>query len=495
MFLNDLNASAIDAQPDLLKNFDALGRRFWHQLKAFPVDYINYGAPDGSFLGLERGSDDDVLLYEDSTRLGRGQLTVFSLSAGGERLEPTEIIPGMSATHEEAWYVDTVTAGRSSWSSIYAWEDQPDIHSVSYNTPLFDGDGQLLGVIGVDMVINQLSTWLHQVWGSRDGLAVLIEADGRLIASSDPSIPLTTTGENNERSSLGELKHPLAEMLHRIQQAPGGAAQPQLLRHENGTFLLQSTPWGSDLGLDWVLLTASSANAEVTQARITLAIEIGAAVLALGFTLLLNRSLINRILQPLNALQRASQTTEKQINQLEDAQPQALEYRCELDQNSGQELLDLNVAVQSMVKAFNQLTQAAKEQQITRMFQEQRLQDEQALAQMNHRLKVSLEAAAIAHEINQPLSILRLTAQRLQHQLRERAEADDPTELLEALQILDDQASRIAQTTDQMKAIIRNANTSLSRIDLRDVLDSIELYVKSNLIEASAGSRHLCPPS
>ena len=141
-----------------------------------------------------------------------------------------------------------------------------------------------------------------------------------------------------------------------------------------------------------------------------------------------------------------------------------------------------------MGNAFNQLTQnlAAKEQQITRMFQEQRLQDEQDLAQMNHRLKVSLEAAAIAHEINQPLSILRLTAQRLQHQLRERAEADDPAELLEALQILDDQASRIAQTTDQMKAIIRNANTSLSRIDLRDVLDSIELYVKSNLIEASS---------
>ena len=84
---------------------------------------------------------------------------------------------------------------------------------------------------------------------------------------------------------------------------------------------------------------------------------------------------------------------------------------------------------------------AAKEQQITRMFQEQRLQDEQDLAQMNHRLKVSLEAAAIAHEINQPLSILRLTAQRLQHQLRERAEADDPPNCW-SLQILDDQASR-----------------------------------------------------
>ena len=103
MFLNDLNASAIDAQPDLLKNFATLGHWFWRQLKAFPVDYINYGAPDGSFLDLKRGSDGDVSLYEDSTQLGRGQLTVLSLSPHGERLEPTEVIPGMSATQKEAW--------------------------------------------------------------------------------------------------------------------------------------------------------------------------------------------------------------------------------------------------------------------------------------------------------------------------------------------------------------------------------------------------------
>ena len=488
MFLNNLNTSAIDAQPELLEDFDTLGRRFWRQLQAFPVDYINYGGPDGSFLGLERSSGGDVLLYEDSTRLGRGQLTVFSLSARGERLEQTEIIPGMSATHEEAWYVDTVAAGRSTWSSIYAWEDQPEIHSVSYNTPLFSSDGQLLGVIGVDMVINQLSTWLSQAWGSRSGLALLIEADGRLIASSDPSISLTRSGEINDRSSLEELEHPLAEMLHRIHQKPEGSAQPELQRHNDEAFLLQSTPWGADLGLNWVLLTASSANEEVTQAGRTLALEISAVVLALGFTLLLSRSLINRILQPLSALRQASQRTEQQINQLGEAQPQALRYHCELNRTSGQELLDLNTAVQSMVKAFNQLTQSlsAKEQQITQMFQERRLRDEQALAQMNHRLKVSLEAAAIAHEINQPLSIVRLTAQRLQHQLRKRADTNAPDELLDALQTLDEQASHIARTTDQIKAMLRNANTSLSRLDLRDVLDSIQLYVNSNLMEASS---------
>ena len=44
-------------------------------------------------------------------------------------------------------------------------------------------------------------------------------------------------------------------MLHRIQQA-GAQRSLNSFRHENGTFLLQSTPWGSDLGLDWVLLAS-----------------------------------------------------------------------------------------------------------------------------------------------------------------------------------------------------------------------------------------------
>ena len=486
IFLNDLNASAVDAQPELLKDFDALGRRFWRQLKAFPVDYINYGAPDGSFIGLERTVSGTLLHNEDSTRMGRGQLTIFSLSERGDRLEQIDVIPGMSASHEEAWYVDTLEKGRSSWSSIYAWEDQPDLHSVSYNTPLFADDGRLLGVIGVDMVINQLSTWLSEIWGSRSGLALLIEADGRLIASSDPSIPLNGAGSSNTRSSLEDLDHPLAAMLNRIHQKREPASRPQLQRHDDEAFLLQSTTWGGDHGLDWILLTASSANQEVNLAGRTLAVEIGAAVLALGLTLLINRSLINKILQPLSALRQASQTTEQQIKSPEDSQPQPLQYRCHLDRQSGQELLDLNVAVQSMVNAFNQLTQnlSSKEQQITRMFQEQRLRDEQALAQMNHRLKVSLEAAAIAHEINQPLSILRLTAQRLQDQFSGRDHTELPSDLLKHLQILNDQATRIGRTTDQMKAILRNANTSLSRLDLREVLDSISLYVASNLGEA-----------
>ena len=75
-------------------------------------------------------------------------------------------------------------------------------------------------------------------------------------------------------------------------------------------------------------------------------------------------------------------------------------------------------------------------------------------------------------------------AQRLQHQVRDGGDAERFCGLHKDLQILDEQASRIGRPTDQIKAILRNANTSLSRLDLVNVLESMRLYVASNLKEA-----------
>ena len=72
-----------------------------------------------------------------------------------------------------------------------------------------------------------------------------------------------------------------------------------------------------------------------------------------------------------------------------------------MNQHSGQELVDLNAAIQAMVSAFNERTQELAEK------------EQQALALMSNKLKISLEAASIAHEIKQPLSVVRLTSQSL----------------------------------------------------------------------------------
>ena len=101
-------------------------------------------------------------------------MAVYRLGPTGERGRLMELIPGMTTFHQEAWYADTVRAGRPTWSAIYSWEDKPEIFSISFNTPIYSA-GQLQGVIGVDMVLSQLSTWLAEIWRHQGGLALIVE--------------------------------------------------------------------------------------------------------------------------------------------------------------------------------------------------------------------------------------------------------------------------------------------------------------------------------
>lgn len=492
--LNELNQAAIKADPTLLKDFDKLGLRFWRQLNSFSVDYINYGATDGSFLGLEKTADNQLLHNEDSQRFGRGQITVFNLSKDGKRHQKDAIIPGMSATHEEAWYVDTVRAGTSTWSKVYSWEDQPEIHSISYNTPIYNPDQQLLGVIGVDMVINHLSTWLQQAWRNEVGLALIVEADGTLIASSNPAIPVTQGAGQPKRRSLSEIRKPLPQAFHRLigpsqstpnkQGAQGSFNTAPQLHHQDGSaFMLKATPWGGEHGLNWVLLTAISADRAIGQANRNLGIAMAISLTALASALVINRRLIQRILQPLLALQQASQSTEEQIRRHGDPQTLNLGYRCELNPDSGQELLELNTAIQAMVKAFNELTDnlSAKEKQITTLYREQHAKDEQTLALMSNKLKVSLEAASIAHEVNQPLSIIKLTAQSLLRPQNSEGQQALPREMQRQIAVLNEQAERVGQITDQIKAMLRSSTGKHVRLDLRDVIQNSLMYIRSNV--------------
>ena len=138
------------------------------------------------------------------------------------------------------------------------------------------------------------------------------------------------------------------------------------------------------------------------------------SIAALLIALAINRRLINALLTPLGALTSASQSTEHQITDT-TKQPEVLSFNCELQRSGAKEFSDLHQAITAMVTAFNNLTQSLriKERQIIELFKEKQEKDERELSVMSKKLKTSLEAGSIAHEINQPLSILKLTSQTL----------------------------------------------------------------------------------
>ena len=490
--INQLNEEAIAADPGLLKDFDKLSLRFWRQLRSFPVDYINYGSEDGSFLGIEKSQDGSLFHNEDSARLGRGKMFVYSMGPTGERLKQEDVIPGMSTTHQEAWYIDTVKAGEPTWSKIYSWEDQPDTFSISYNAPIFNRDKKLIGVVGVDMIIDKLSNWLQEAWKDQSGLAFIIEKNGSVVASSKPETVLVRTDKSIKRVNIQELASPIAKSLSGqffsqqagkslVNENSFGQELVKISNLNSKHFILRATPWGKEFGLDWFLLTGTSAGQEVNLAERNLIIMIFISIAALLIALAINRRLINALLTPLGALTSASQRTEHQI---EDAteQPEALSFNCELQESGTKEFSDLHQAITAMVTAFNYLTQnlREKEKQIVELFQDKQEKDERALAVMSKKLKTSLEAGSIAHEINQPLSILKLTSQTLINSLDNKSKSTDPSDLKQQLSTINSQSERIVLITDKVRALLRNAQTELTKLDLKQIIQSSLRYINSN---------------
>ena len=452
-------------------------------MHSFPVDYINFGGTNGIFLGLEKTDKGEILHYEDSERFGRGTMAVFSMTDTGNRRKQEDAIPGMSATHQEAWYVDTVKAGKPTWSSIYAWEDQPDTFSISYNAPIVNGNQQLLSVVGVDMIINQLSTWLQDAWENDQGLALIVEANGDLVASSSPELTLVENGKKIRRANISELDHHLANHLHtqyfqsqsKTEESPSGSTlppstQPGLFKVENEHYLTQATPWGENYGLDWYLITAVRADQEWGAAQRNQILFLCISITAILIALLINRRQIRGLLTPLTALTSASLNTKHQIKEgeVDSDSSSPLAYNCNLGPSSTREVLDLSQAIQFMVEAFNRLTQTIRKK------------DEQALAAMSSKLKVSLEAASIAHEIKQPLSIVRLTSQSLHHALDRTVDQAIPKAISDGLLTLNQETERISTITEKIRALLRNAQTKTEPVDLIQVIESSVRYIESN---------------
>ena len=387
----------------------------------------------------------------------------------------------MTETHEEAWYTETAKAGRPLWSSIYAWEDQPEIFSISYNAPLFGANRTLRGVVGVDMVLSQLSTWLEQVWEGRDGLALIVEPDGTLVASSKPGQTLTQRDGTVQRSRLVAMADPMAKALH--QRLKGGAnGKPKRTQIEGHPYSLVATPWGADEGLNWILLTSLTVEPGTAAADQTALLALLASGAALAGAAALTNRQIRSLLQPLQQLEGTSEELSQKLKTAtQRLQPEALQFNSGVTEQSGAELVSLDGALRELVDGYNRLTSELREREasLAEARERERFRDAQTLALLKDKLRSSLQAAAVAHEINQPLSVLLLNSQLLIKQADNVDLSALPSGWRQQLEGIRHEADRVVLTIEKMRALLRNVQTEHQRLNLREICQSALLYARS----------------
>jgi len=257
--INQTNVAATELGLLNLKNFQTTGQYFWRQMQTFKVGYISYGTPAGDFIGVERLNDGRLEINEKSAATNN-QMHVFSTNERGDRVQRVKISPNYSPLRE-AWFTDAAKAGKPIWSSIYAWDDRPDVLSISASYPLYDVNRRLIGVLSVDQILTQISDFLSTIRVSQMGRTYILERSGNLVATSlTTEKPFRLVQGRANRLAASESRDALISgsanylirkhgNLQQIQQV-----QQLDFRQDGQRQFVLVMPWSDRKGLDWLIV-------------------------------------------------------------------------------------------------------------------------------------------------------------------------------------------------------------------------------------------------
>jgi signal transduction histidine kinase len=97
---------------------------------------------------------------------------------------------------------------------------------------------------------------------------------------------------------------------------------------------------------------------------------------------------------------------------------------------------------------------------------------------LRQKLRTSLTAAAVAHEINQPISSLSLLSEQL---IRLAQEQPGPEGSLPLLQLLLSESRRVAEITEKMRMLLSSVETEHGPVALQAVVQGAITYLKRRM--------------
>ena len=361
----------------------------------FPVGYINYGNEDGEYLGIERLDHGGLRLNLMERSLGPRRQLVFDLGPAGPGPRPVQVYEDIGTAREEAWYRETVLRNRPTWSSIYQWDDKPSVLSISHNQPVRDRSGRLRGVIGVDLILSQLNARLHAIWGQRPGVLLIVERDGRLVASSDGRTLLPgPVGVPPQRLRLDQSPDPRVKRAGALllRQAAGGRLPARAQRFSQEGTYLEVIPWSDRYGLDWLVLVLlpRAALADSLQPHPWLPLLLYG--LALSLAILISARLTRWILRPLRGVSEAATQLADTVRR---SPGETLSFQAALPPGSALEIQSLGRAITTLVNTLNGLV-TAQRRSGQRLLREVQLK-EQAL-ELSHQSQQRAEASSEARQ-------------------------------------------------------------------------------------------------
>jgi len=485
-------------------NPDEIERYFFEHLRVSPkISGLYYGDAAGRFLFVSRSKVVDRAEFRTKLISKQGSGADYTYRDRSYRSVGTDTDPADSYDPRlRPWYKKAVSTRNTMWTEPYIFYTS-QAPGISVGAPVFDAQGDVAGVVGIDMDIAEISNFLRQLDIGESGKALILSKNGDVIAHPDPTKikKLKEDGQDGLRfAKIDEIDDAIARAIVEGISGQSGNVDfsvDQFTRVTVGDEVFDAVFAPFRIGnLEWTIaiyVPEDDFLGPIFQSRkqsVVVAVSIACLTVLLGW--LIARS----ITSPLTRLSKCAD----QIARGEKADTESLP-------ENFSEVKHVSTAFRRMTRwlddyrqqnsAMNEeLKTAAKKLEVrvedlrTEIADRKRAeaQSQQLQNELAHVTRVSTTgemAASLAHELNQPLTAITQYCDVVLQSAS--AEMSSDKELVECIEEMQDQAFRAGEIIRQLRQFIRKGETDAEYVSLGRLISQtvrlIEPQARENNIE------------
>jgi len=213
---------------------------------------ISYANADGDFMMVKRepggAIDTKVIVRQGDQR----HTTWTRRDLKGTTTKVEEDLTDTYDPRTRVWFTGAIAAkGKVHWSQLYIFftDQKPGLTA---SGALFDAADRPIAVFGVDIALDSLSNFLRQLQIGKSGRAMIVDAEGKLIAFPDVTKTFRKAGEQLLPMQLDELGDPVLTRAYNRFRVEGHGRR--VVDVDGQRYITAATPIQADADHEWSTL-------------------------------------------------------------------------------------------------------------------------------------------------------------------------------------------------------------------------------------------------
>lgn len=421
----------------------AIEAYLFQQLQAEPqIAGVFFGDVAGNFVYVMRSDGPAAFRTKTVSRSGEARSTELvwrdaDFSIAQRTPDPTDRFD----PRLRPWFIQALDARGSSWTDPYIFfsSQKPGI---TVSSPVSDAAGDLMGVVGVDIEIADISDFLGNLSVGENGVTLILDQSGNVIAHPDRDQVTIKNDDGSLRlANIKDFADPISRTaFENLEPVSGGTTKKQAnFTYDDERYLALLSPV-ADLNLPWTIAIYAPENDFVGVIKNNRARNIWIAAVISILTALVGLSLAERILRPVRAFAvRTSLVSQGEVSP-DEALPKT--YR------------ELRAANRTLISEIAQRRRSeATVQELNR--------DMVHLSRVN---TLEQMATGLAHELSQPLTAITQNVDAAISTASQDPNVD--SDLMEILRELDEQAHQGGDIIRSLRGFIGKDDGEVAAFDL-----------------------------